>query len=125
MKKYKIADTIFKDMKREVPVQLSILINLFSTGIFPGSLKLVRVIPIFKKKDQQDSNNYRQISVLSNIDKLIEKHLYNRLKNFWIKTNISIIINLAREIIILLILHWLAWQKKYEMHEMMIIMPVA
>ena len=82
MKKYKIADTIFKDMKREVPVQLSILINLFSTGIFPGSLKLVRVIPIFKKKDQQDSNNYRQISVLSNIDKLIEKHLYNRLKNF-------------------------------------------
>ena len=125
MKKYKIADTIFKDMKREVPVQLSILINLFSTGIFPGSLKLVRVIPIFKKKDQQDSNNYRQISVLSNIDKLIEKHLYNRLKNFWIKTNISIIINLACEIIILLILHWLAWQKKYEMHEMMIIMPVA
>ena len=82
MKKYKIANTIFKDMKREVPVQLSILINLFSTGIFPGSLKLVRVIPIFKKKDQQDSNNYRQISVLSNIDKLIEKHLYNRLKNF-------------------------------------------
>ena len=81
-KKYKIADTNFKDMKSEVPVQLSILINLFSTGIFPGSLKLARVIPIFKKKDQQDSNNYRQISVLSNINKLIEKLLYNRLKNF-------------------------------------------
>ena len=93
-------------MKSEVPVQLSILINLFSTGIFPGSLKLARVIPIFKKKDQQDSNNYRQISVLSNINKLIEKLLYNRLKNFWIKTNISIIIDLASEIIILLILHW-------------------
>ena len=39
-------------------------------------------MPISKKGDQQDCNNYRPISVLSNISKLIEKLLYNRLYKF-------------------------------------------
>ena len=61
---------ILKDMKSEISVPT--LANLsFNTAIFPSSLKLVRVMPIFKKGDQQDSNNYRSISILSN-SKLIE-----------------------------------------------------
>ena len=72
-----------KDMKSEIYVPLSALTNLsFNTGIFSSSLKLARVIPIFKKSDQQDCNNYKPISVLSNISKLIEKILYNRLYKF-------------------------------------------
>ena len=39
-------------------------------------------MPIFKKGDQQDCNNYRPISVLFIISKLIEKLLYNRLYKF-------------------------------------------
>ena len=74
---------ILKDMKSEISVPLSTLINLsFNTGIFPGSLKLARVMPKFKKGDQQDCNNYRPISVLSNISKLIEKLLSNRFYKF-------------------------------------------
>ena len=72
-----------KDMKSEISIPLSTLTNLsFHTGIFPSSLKLARVMPIFKKGDQQDCNNYRPISVLSNIRKLIEKLLYTRIYNF-------------------------------------------
>ena len=74
---------ILKDMKSEISVPLSTLTNLsFNTGIFPSSLKLALVMPIIKKGDQQDCNNYRPISVLSNISKLIEKLLYNRLYKF-------------------------------------------
>ena len=74
---------ILKDMKSEISVPLSTLTNLsFNTGIFPSSLQLAMVIPIFKKGDQQEFNNYRPISILSNISKLIQKILYNRLYNF-------------------------------------------
>ena len=72
-----------KDMSNEISAPLFTLINLsFINGIFSGSLKLARVKPIFKKGDQQDCNNYRQISILSNFSKLIEKLLYNRLHLF-------------------------------------------
>lgn len=64
-------------------VPLSALINLsFNNGIFPGFPKLARVMPIFKTGDELDCNNYRLISVWSNISKLIEKLLYNKLYNF-------------------------------------------
>ena len=42
-------------MKSAIFAQLSTLINLsFNTGIFTESLKLAKVMPIFKKFDQQD-----------------------------------------------------------------------
>ena len=39
-------------------------------------------MPIFKKGNHHDSDNFRTISVLSNVSKLIEKLLYNRLYKF-------------------------------------------
>ena len=39
-------------------------------------------MPIFKEGDQQDCKNYRPIPALSNITKLMEKFLYNRLYKF-------------------------------------------
>ena len=75
--------TILKEIKKEISEPLSSLINLsFDTGDFTNCLKLVKVIPVYKKGDQQECNNYRPISLLSNISKLIEKLLYNRLHKF-------------------------------------------
>ena len=76
---------ILKTSKKQLSVPLVVstpVINLaFETGIFPEILKTAKVIPIFKKGDQQDCNNYRQISLQSNIDKIIEKLIQKRLFN--------------------------------------------
>ena len=74
---------ILKTSKKQLSVPLTYVINLaFETGIFPEILKTAKVIPIFKKGNQQDCNNYRQISLQSNIDKIIEKPIQKRLFNF-------------------------------------------
>ena len=52
------------------------------SGIFPKKMKIARVIPIFKKGDNQDCNNYRPISLLLNIGKLFAKLIKNRLSKF-------------------------------------------
>ena len=63
---------------------LSKIINLsFETGIFPSSLKLVKVIPVYKNKGSNTNfNNYRPISLLSNIDKIFEKLVHSRVVSF-------------------------------------------
>ena len=54
------------------------MINMsFNQGVFPNILKIANVIPIHKKGDKLDCNNYRPISLLSNISKI---HLVNFLK---------------------------------------------
>jgi len=61
----------------------------FETGKFPTLLKLVKVIPIFKNKDsREETSNYRPISLLSNIDKILEKIVHKRLVGFLEGNNI-------------------------------------
>ena len=60
----------------------------FSIGQFPSVLKIAKVIPIHKKQSKVDDTNYRPISLLSTIDKIIEKLRYKRLSNFLDITNV-------------------------------------
>ena len=95
--------------------QLTNLINLsFSTGLFPKILKQAKIIPIFKKGDQQDCNNYRPISLLSNISKIIEKLVHRQLYGFLEFNNFYIPISLAFAISIQQIMHELQSLKKYK-----------
>ena len=65
---------------------ISKLVNLsFSQGVFPESLKLAKVIPIFKKNDPQICSNYRPISLLSIFSKIYEKCMHSRLYSFFTK----------------------------------------
>ena len=63
---------------------LSELVNLsFSSGIFPSKLKEAMVIPVFKNKGSQtNTENYRPISLLSNLDKLYQKLMQKQLLDF-------------------------------------------
>lgn len=59
------------------------LINLsFQAGIFPNYCKTARVVPIFKGGDKTSPNNYRPISILNEISKVLEKLFKRRIVNF-------------------------------------------
>ena len=59
------------------------LINAcFSQGVFPDAMKKSRVVPIFKNGDPQNVNNYRPISIIPILGKLIEILVKVRLSNF-------------------------------------------
>ncbi|XP_057295684.1 uncharacterized protein LOC130624132 [Hydractinia symbiolongicarpus] len=74
--------------KKLFAVPIAKLINLsFSTGIYPSSLKIAKVIPVYKKGSNVELCNYRPISLLSNIDKIFEKLIFNRLYNFFSMNN--------------------------------------
>ena len=60
------------------------IINLsFSEGCFPQLLKLADVCPIFKKKDKNKCENYRPISLLSNLSKIFERAMHTRTYEFF------------------------------------------
>ena len=69
----------------------------FSKSFFPDGLKRAEVIPVFKKDIKKDSKNwkqnYRPVSILSNISKIYETCLYNELSSYFV--DIFQIISLA------------------------------
>lgn len=56
-------------------------------GIFPEALKSANVLPLFKKGDPKETNNYRPISILPSISKIFEKLMKNRVVKFLNKNN--------------------------------------
>ena len=58
------------------------------TGVFPSVLKTAKVVPVFKKDSKLNYSNYRPISLLSNIEKILEKLMYKRLYAFLDYNNI-------------------------------------
>ena len=62
---------------------LTHLINCsLQSGIFPGELKLARVVPIFKAGALAQGSNYRPISVFTTFSKIFERIVYNHLLDF-------------------------------------------
>ncbi|MBY0580760.1 MAG: hypothetical protein K2P53_03665 [Rickettsiales bacterium] len=78
-----IPTNILIDFNSEFSNILSKLFNKsFINGTFPNLLKLSCVIPIFKNGSKLLCTNYRPISLLSNISKLLEKLMYSRVYSF-------------------------------------------
>lgn len=68
---------------------ISHLTNLcFQSGTFPSPLKKSLVTPVYKSGRRDDVNNYRPISVLTVISKIVEKIINTRLINYLNKLNI-------------------------------------
>ena len=59
--------------------------SCISDGIYPDSLKVAEVIPIFKNGGRNRTTNYRPISLLFQFNKVFEKILYNRIYSYLIR----------------------------------------
>ena len=78
-----ISPKVLKAVMNNIVTPLCTLFNKsMESGIFPDSLKVARVTPIFKSGDKLSVNNYRPVSVLPVISKILERIIYNRLFEF-------------------------------------------
>lgn len=76
----KLSNKLLKVIKDEICKPLTIIVNqCFSTGIFPDALKVARVLPIYKKKENYLFDNYRPVSILPSISKVLEKLMHAQL----------------------------------------------
>ena len=57
-------------------------------GVFPSVPKTAEVVPVFKKDSKLYYSNYRPISLLSNVEIILEKRMYKRLYTFLNNNNI-------------------------------------
>ena len=80
---YSIPTKVLKRLKNDISDQIAYSFNLsFATGRFPTLLKTAKVIPTHKNESKLDYTNYRPISLLSNLDKILEKLRHERLYKF-------------------------------------------
>ena len=73
---------LLKNIATEISVPLAHIFNLsLETGTFPSKLKQSRTVPVFKSGNPESCDNYRPISLLSSLSKILEKMVANRLVN--------------------------------------------
>ena len=69
-----ISSRLLKLVKPALIKSLALITNkILTTGIFPYKLKIVKVVPIYKKGENTQSCNYRPISLLPVISKVLNK----------------------------------------------------
>ena len=75
-----ISSKILKLASAALAEPIKIMINQsLTTGIFPTRYKLAKVIPLLKKPNNNNLDNFRPISLLSSVSKVIEKCVFNQI----------------------------------------------
>ena len=84
-----MSSKLLKLLKFELSKSLTLIINqMISSGVFPDSLKVSKIIPLIKKDDSSLLSNYRPISLLPTISKIFERILYNQLHEYFDNNNL-------------------------------------
>ena len=79
-----ISSKLIKIIEPAIIKPLTLLINqVLNTGIFLDELNIAKVIPLFKKDDTKLLKNYRPISLLPTISKVIETIIFTQLSTYF------------------------------------------
>ena len=71
---------VLKKCAEALAKPLSIMFKLiYNTGIIPTEWKLANVVPVFKKDDKENVENYRPISIACTCGKVMERIMYDEL----------------------------------------------
>lgn len=79
-------------VKLAAPLIAESLCKIFNlsilSGIFPSDWKIAKIIPIYKGNEKDQRNNYRPISILSSISKIMERLVYDQLYEYLSKNEL-------------------------------------
>ena len=74
---------ILKDCTRVLAVPLTYIVNLsLSNGQVPSDWKTAKITPVYKSGTKNNFDNYRPISVIPAVAKIIEKIVHRQLNNY-------------------------------------------
>ena len=83
-----INNMLLKELREEILDPLKLIINQsLSTGTFPNSMKRSDTVPLLKSKSRSEKGNYRPISLLLTVSKILEKVVYNHTYTFLTDTS--------------------------------------
>ena len=91
-----INNILLKNIKNQIVAPLERVFNMsLEQGIFPDQMQSAEVILLYKGKERDLCINYRPISLLLTISKILEKLCTKEHMTFWMETDNSIIVSMV------------------------------
>ena len=79
-----ISPNLLKSITHEISKPITqIIYQCFQKSIFPDKYKISKVVLIYKCNDETALNNYRPISVLPSLAKVVERVIFNQIHEYF------------------------------------------
>ena len=69
-------------IEETLSLEIGLLLECVDTGEFPDDVKLAEVVPLYKKDDNLNMKNYRPVSILPSMSKVLEKIILHQMSCF-------------------------------------------
>ena len=84
-----MSNKLLKEIYDSIHAPLLHVINLSITkGVFPDEWKIAKIVPIYKKGSKNEGTNYRPVSLLPTLSKIIEKVVDKQIRDFLESNNL-------------------------------------
>lgn len=78
-----LSTKLVRQLKDVLVSPMTIIINQsLKSGTFPELMKIARVIPLYKKGDSESVDNYRPVSILPALSKILEKIMFEQMVEY-------------------------------------------